>query len=346
MFKKSIMMLLLACFFFATSAIPSTSAAALVAPVLSFTTEEVEAAVGQEVRITVQGESLKDLYGYEIQLQYDTTKLKFKNASSYWTGFQIPVQEKNGVLTAAHTKIGNTLGEAGNQSLMTFSFEPVAVGEAKLSLRSAKLVDSKVNSVNLIPNVITTVIVHDNRPAIEFSDMKGHWASEAVLRSTSLGIVNGFLDGTFRPNLKVTRAEFAAMLVRAIHLEQQNGVVLPFKDINQLPEWAKPFIAEASSAGVIQGYPDGTFRAGNTITRAEMTVMLVRAAKLPSEENAAVSNFTDADQIPDWASTAIAAAQKAGIVQGKENGEFDPNSGTTRAEAAVAILRVLDYKLT
>ena len=184
----------------------------------------------------------------------------------------------------------------------------------------------------------------EEEPEMEFSDMKGHWAHEAILRTTSLGIVNGFPDGTFRPNLKVTRAEFAAMLVRAMHLNPQDGVALSFKDVGQIPKWAKSYIAAASSAGIINGYQDGTFRAGDTVTRAEMAVMLVRAAKLPRGNNTQVLNFTDADMIPNWASEAIAAAQAAGIVQGYKTGYFSPNSGTTRAEAAAVILRLLDYK--
>ncbi|WP_419872805.1 S-layer homology domain-containing protein [Candidatus Pristimantibacillus sp. PTI5] len=344
MYRKLIILLLLVCFFFSTSNAPHTMAAS--SPMLSITTDQIEAAIGQKVRVTVRGENLKDLYGYEIQLQYDSQKLKFKNASSYWTGFQVPVQEKNGLLIAAHTKIGNSLGEGGSQPLMTFTFEAIVRGEAKISLTMAKLVDSEVAEVTLTPNAITTVSVLDKQPAIAFSDMEGHWSKEAVLRSASIGFVNGFPDGTFRPNLKITRAEFAAMLVRAMSLEQSEGVVLRYKDAEKIPSWAKPFIAEASSAGVIQGYPDGNFRAGNTITRAEMTVMLVRAAQLPFEENTLGSQFADADQIPEWASAAVSVAHQAGIVQGMGNGNFDPNSATTRAQATVAILKLLDSKFS
>lgn len=171
-------------------------------------------------------------------------------------------------------------------------------------------------------------------------DMDTHWAKAAIERARSLDIVNGYEDGTFRPDAAVTRAEFAAMLSRALKLPVKEGE-LSFKDAANIPDWVKPNLAAIVSTGIIGGYEDGTFRADRLIQRSEATVMIVRALQVPLN-NQAVLPFSDAEQIPDWAQTYVAAAYEQNIVKGKDGNLFAPNDSTTRAEAVTLIITMLD----
>ncbi|CAM4454446.1 NEAT domain-containing protein [Paenibacillus endophyticus] len=171
-------------------------------------------------------------------------------------------------------------------------------------------------------------------------DIQGHWAQDAIEKAIGLGIAKGYEDGKFHPNAVINRAEFAVMLSRALKLEASKEAT-SFNDKQELPKWAQEHIARAVKAGLIGGYDDQTFRAGNEITRAELAVIIARAAKLEIKENAALS-FADAAEFPAWARNEAAAAIEGGYIQGKGNNMFDPNASATRAEALTLILRLLE----
>ncbi|MCS7460317.1 NEAT domain-containing protein [Paenibacillus doosanensis] len=175
----------------------------------------------------------------------------------------------------------------------------------------------------------------------DFADMKNHWAKAAVERAAALGIVNGYEDGSFRPEGEISRAEFTVMVSRALKLDSK-GTKLPFADMNSIPSWALPSLEQAVGAGIINSYEDGTFRADRKITRAEIAVMVARALKLPLD-NAEAPAFADAKRIPDWATAQVAAAAKAGIINGRDNNLFAPQDRATRAEAVTLIVAMLDH---
>mgnify|MGYP001165980426 CR=1 FL=1 len=178
-------------------------------------------------------------------------------------------------------------------------------------------------------------------PTITFSDTKGHWAEAAIQKAVQLGITQGFEDGSFRPNSTVSRAEIAAFLSRALKLDAAASGSAGLSDADKLPAWAKPHILSVAGAGLMTGYADSTFGAGDTITRAEIAVIVARALKLTPLANPALT-FADASQIPAWARGAIAAVVESGLMEGKDNNRFDAKAGLTRAEALTLIVRLLD----
>ncbi|TBL73279.1 NEAT domain-containing protein [Paenibacillus thalictri] len=192
---------------------------------------------------------------------------------------------------------------------------------------------------------IKELAVEENHAAAEekqtpvLSDIAGHWGKAAVERAVALGIVNGYEDGSFRPDGTVTRGEFAVMLSRALKLAPSASNVA-FADADRIPDWAKPYVAQTVESGIIAGYDDRTFRAEREISRAEIAVMIARALKLaPSASDVA---FADADRIPDWAQAQVAAAVKAGIIQGRDSNVFAPDAHATRAESVTLIMRMLN----
>ncbi|ACS99750.1 asparaginase domain-containing protein [Paenibacillus sp. JDR-2] len=187
------------------------------------------------------------------------------------------------------------------------------------------------------------VFAVDAGPAApDFSDIAGHWAAASIRSAVSAGIVNGYNDGTFKPELTVTREEFIAMLMRALK-PAEPGADLTFKDHASIGAWAKAAVAQAVSAGITGGYPDGTFKPGNKISRAEMVVMIAKALKLTIAEEA-VTSFSDNADIPAWARGAVKAVADKGIIQGRLNNRFVPAGTATRAEAITVIMKLLDTK--
>lgn len=188
-------------------------------------------------------------------------------------------------------------------------------------------------------------VVENNK---SFEDVTSHWAKEDIELLTSKLVVKGVDSKRFNPNGKVTRAEFAAMLVRALGLSTDQAQAV-FKDVDE-NSWYGGIVQKAVQAKIINGYEDGTFRPHENITRQEMAVMIIRAFEFTgttvdvheNEENL-LSEFTDGDGIQPWAKEAIAKAVRASIVSGRSESEFVPNGTATRAEAAKMIKNLLKY---
>jgi hypothetical protein len=94
---------------------------------------------------------------------------------------------------------------------------------------------------------------------------------------------------------------------------------------------------------MVTGYPDGTFKPNNTVTRAEFAVMLINTLK-PQGSGAALT-FTDTMKIGAWAQKAVAQAVQAGIIKGYEDGSFRPEAEITRAEMAVMLANALGLSI-
>ncbi len=183
-------------------------------------------------------------------------------------------------------------------------------------------------------------------PVVTFKDMAGHWAEATVVKLAGMGVINGYEDGTFRPNSKITRAEIASILVRALNLQAADESALAFADGGAIPEWARGAVAAAVENGLVKGYPvpgGVEFRANNPITRAELAAILSRVLedRLGKITGQPVQ-FADAAKIPAWAKDAVNTAAAAGVVGGYQDGTFRAQNNVTRAEAASMILRLLE----
>lgn len=177
-------------------------------------------------------------------------------------------------------------------------------------------------------------------PGCPFTDMEKHWAKPGVCEAAELGIVAGVNAHTFMPNAAVTRTEFAAMLLRSLRIEiDAEAGPVPFSDKIDIPKWADPAIRTAVAKGILSGYTDGTLRPTHTVNRSEMAVMVVKAMKWKSESEGN-AHFADDASIPSWARGYVEAARERGILTGRDGNRFAPGEATTRAEAAVVLLRL------
>ena len=141
-----------------------------------------------------------------------------------------------------------------------------------------------VLSLTMVISCMAMTVVSADGVAKKLSDVNDSEVYyDAVNTLSVMGIINGYGDGTFKPNQNVTRAEFTAMLMRSLKLGDtgsKSAAGLPFSDIddnNSDINWAIPNINTAYGKGIINGYEDGTFRPDAPIIRAEIVAVLYKA---------------------------------------------------------------------
>lgn len=165
------------------------------------------------------------------------------------------------------------------------------------------------------------------------------WATEAINALYSKNIINGIGERKFEPDRSVTREEFITMLVKAAKLKASD-ISIDFRDV-EAGAWYYDMVNIAYINGITEGIGDGLFGTGLKITREDMAVMVHRvfATKI-SNKNIAVQ-FTDFDDISEYAKESVGQLCGAGIVSGMTDGRFVPKGDTTRAQAAVILYKVL-----
>ena len=113
--------------------------------------------------------------------------------------------------------------------------------------------------------------------SINFSDVKnGSWFYSAVARAVAAGYVKAYSDGSFKPNNTITRAEAAVMIANTAKLSANEAGAYRFTDIGFIPAWARGSVGAVVAAGYMTGYPDGSFYANASISRAEAVSSLNR----------------------------------------------------------------------
>ncbi|MGV0027449.1 glycoside hydrolase family 10 protein [Phormidesmis priestleyi] len=179
-----------------------------------------------------------------------------------------------------------------------------------------------------------------------FNDIQNHWAQACIESLSQKRILNGYPDGSFRPNAPVTRAEYASLMVTTFP-----GIVnatIPSRSLQftDVPSnfWAASAIGQATNANFFSGYPDGTFRPNQNIPRVQAIAVLasgaVGSSTAPVDQTLAV--FNDAQAIPDYAKKAIAGATEKRIVVNYPNvKQLNPNQAASRGEVAALICRTL-----
>jgi len=180
----------------------------------------------------------------------------------------------------------------------------------------------------------------------KFNDVAGHWAEQAIRDMGERMIVEGAGD-LYEPDQEITRAEFAAILVRGLGLPIEKGAA-PFSDILQ-SAWYNDVVNTVYTYRLITGFEDGTFNPNDRVSREQAMVMLSRAmaltglkAKLPGQTAAeALLPYTDAASVSNWALGGIADCIQAGVIQGKNGAKLAPQDFVTRAEAATIVQRLL-----
>lgn len=182
----------------------------------------------------------------------------------------------------------------------------------------------------------------NDRP--EFDDLDSvPWAQEAIYNLAEQGIVAGVDSKSFEPNRQITREEFVKLITCAFHLPAGTAD-MTFSDCAP-SDWFYPYISAAYSSGLINGISELEFGTGRNITRQDMAViclkLLERNEKLPTVTGEL--SFTDRGSVSDYAKTAVQSLNMIGVISGYDDGRFGPQDSTTRAQAAVVLLRLMNY---
>ncbi len=171
-----------------------------------------------------------------------------------------------------------------------------------------------------------------NASAAEVTDISNHWAQATIQSWVDQGFITGYPDGSFKPENNITRAEFVTLINKAFGYTAM--VPISYSDVN-VGDWYYNAMAIAVSSGYIKGYPDGTMKPKNPITREEVATLLMNMDKLTTNESAA-NIFTDVSNF-SWSKSAIATAYTAKLMIGYPDGSFGNNKFIKRGEATVAL---------
>ncbi len=182
------------------------------------------------------------------------------------------------------------------------------------------------------------------KDAVTFKDINSvPWAVEAIEDLASRGVINGKGDNSFKPNDIITRAEFTCIVVRALGF--QTTPVDSFIDVKP-GKWYYNELMSAKAMGIITGDTSNRFYPDEPITREDIAVILVRAAKaagrpLNGHSNSVLEKFHDKNLISPYAIASVAALHGEGIINGRPGNTIGPKDKATRAEAAVMVYRFI-----
>lgn len=169
------------------------------------------------------------------------------------------------------------------------------------------------------------------------------WAHEAIKELSKRRIFEGYDDGSFGPNNPILREEFIKITVVGLYGADAIDMSAAPSFTDAQNAWYSPYIASAETNGITQGIGDGLFGIGDQITRQDMALMLYRMIRAAGLETSTDEfNFTDKDQVADYARDAVFALKNMGIINGYDDGSFQPEGYTTRAEAGVLLYNTLN----
>lgn len=174
--------------------------------------------------------------------------------------------------------------------------------------------------------------------------MAGNWAADSVDFVSSRALFSGTGEGTFSPQLEMTRGMLATVLHRLDGAETPADIEL-FADVDA-EAWYAQAVAWAAGSGIVTGDEAGQFNPEAPVTRAQLAVMLCRYAGASAGKGGELAAFADGDSVPAWAHEAMSWAVEAGIITGKDGGRLDPEGTATRAEVAAMFQRFVTHEVT
>ena len=303
----------------------------------------------------VDNGTLKD--GANAAITTLTVKAENGNTNTYTVKVVVNKAETGAALTGV--KVNNTSASISGKTVnvtLPFGTNKYPV---KLTLTASKMATIKVDGevynpddnggYDLNSDIKITVTSEDEATtnvytlkasvAAQFSDVsEGDWYYENVMRAVELGILSGRGDGTFGPNVNITRRDFAIMLAQSLGHDNDEPATSPFKDVAD-SDYGVSSIAYLYEQGITVGDNAGNFNPAANITRQEAAIMLVKAFKATGTSS---ELYKDDASIASWAKSFVYTAKASGLMKGDTNGSFRPNDTLTRAEAASAMVNAID----
>lgn len=167
--------------------------------------------------------------------------------------------------------------------------------------------------------------------AFAVGDIENHWGKSDINYLIDNKIMSGYTDDTFKPDNKITRAEFLKIVNNVYENEEIKKI--EFDDVKE-KDWFYEDIAKAVASGYTEGYTDNTFRPNDPVNRQEASKIIVMASKLEGSKINKRIDFKDKDEINKWAQDFVDIMVEKGYIKGYEDNSFRPKRNLSRAEAA------------
>ncbi|NES84298.1 MAG: S-layer homology domain-containing protein, partial [Moorea sp. SIO2B7] len=173
-----------------------------------------------------------------------------------------------------------------------------------------------------------------------FADIQDHWAKEFIQELLSEGMISGVDNSNFKPDDKINRAQYAALISKAFNPSPKREAK-QFKDVSD-KSWAKDAIQKAYRGGFLSGYSNGNFGQADNVKRADVIVSLVNGLGLNESDPNALDLYDDKDKIPSYAKDqVITATKKLIVVNSPDQRKLNPVREATRAEVAAMVYQAL-----
>jgi hypothetical protein len=300
------------------------------------------------------GISSRSVIGGVISYRQDGTFYRFKGSQGNTTCTHIFHVMQN-TESAGHLVVNAVDRKLIGYSSGIYDNDGNQIGIIAVMADGSEILDDSGNmqsvrgAYNALTGTVDFVVTHFSHYAVgynkvSFEDVSAEaWYADAVTFIAARGITSGTTATTFSPNAAVTRGQFIVFLMRAYGIEPDETSADNFSDAGST--YYTSYLAAAKSLGITNGVGDNLFKPEAEISRQDMFAMLYRALSvigaLPETDNdAALSNFSDSAAISDYAKTAVEAFVSSGIVSGS-NGKLNPSDSSTRAQMAQIIFNLL-----
>lgn len=171
-----------------------------------------------------------------------------------------------------------------------------------------------------------------------FTDIADHPAKDSIEKFAEHGYINGFPNGTFKPDNEITRAEFAAILSK---FSQPVGIGYEgFADV-QFEDWFNIYVEKSVTRGFLDGYPDGSFKPHGNVTRFEAIKVISQLVRFDGYVSVQLP-YNDSDVLPLWVSNHVRNLYGMGVIGAYVDNKIDGNTAITRGEVVVMLCRVLE----
>lgn len=236
------------------------------------------------------------------------------------------------VSTSSASETGNDLAESYVSEKVAV-VEPIEVQPAVTSDNNAG--DGKVNVYKASKGSISK-----NGANGEFNDVPAdHVYHQAIKYLANENMIQGYPDGTFRPDQAVNRVEALKFIMESVQIGIAKGE-LPFKDVSK-EEWYADYLYTGYKLKIVNGNPDGTFKPGNTVNKAEFFKILFNGMSVDVNPNVTEAPYDDV-AITDWHAPYIRYAKEIGLLN-RAVTQIYPNQGMTRGEVAEAMYKLIQF---
>lgn len=203
--------------------------------------------------------------------------------------------------------------------------------------------DSIINTINFSTKQTGEYYIVENQKNYDDISHLSQEMQDAIVFMGSKGFITDRGENIFDPDSKITRAEFASFLVRTFYVLDRN-LSTTFADVDE-EDWYYDYIASSEEEGIINGYPDQTFRGDDIINREQIVSVSARALYekkkyLYPENLEEYLLFIDSEEISDWAKQEVALAFRETLIDMPKGREFKPKESMTRADAALIVYRL------